>query len=173
MNRDAISLRPIRPEDGEEMEFLYRVYASTRTEELAPVPWSGEEKEEFLRMQFQAQHVYYREHYGEADFLVILNGGEPIGRLYVQRWPDDIRLVDIALLPEHRGGGIGGALVRELLAEGEREGKTVSIHVERFNPAMRLYERLGFEKKGEAGVYHLMAWSPPARRREEDVSCAG
>ena len=153
----AITLRPIQPGDE---EFLYRVYASTREAELALVDWDAAQKEAFLRMQFAAQHAYYQEHYADAAFQVILADGRPAGRLYVARWPDEIRIVDIALLPEHRNAGIGTALLRELLAEGTRAGKPVSIHVERFNPALRLYARLGFTSIADKGVYVLMQWSP-------------
>jgi len=150
---DSIALRPVA--EGDE-SFLYEVYASTRQEELAPVPWTEAQKAAFLRMQFEAQRRYYHENYPDAAFLVILRDGRPAGRLYVDRRPDGIRIVDIALLPEQRGAGIGTALLGELLAEGDREGKPVSLHVEHFNPALRLYERLGFRRIADTGVYYLL-----------------
>ena len=156
----AITLRPIEPDDE---EFLYRVYAGTREVELAQVDWDAAQKEAFLHMQFTAQHQYYQEHYAGAAFQVILADGRPAGRLYVARWLDEIRIVDIALLPEYRNAGIGTALLRDLLAEGARAGKPVSIHVERFNPALRLYERLGFTSIADKGVYLLLEWAPAAR----------
>ncbi len=85
---------------------------------------------------------------------------QPVGRLYVIRWDHEIRIVDIALLPQFRRSGIGSSLLQNILAEGARSGKTVTIHVEQFNPAMRLYERLGFQEIGEVGVYYRMEWSP-------------
>ncbi len=86
-----------------------------------------------------------------------------VGRLYVARWPEEIRIVDIALLPEHRGAGIGTSLLEDLVAEAERAGKSLSIHVERFNvQALRFYERLGFETKADKGVYLLMERAPRA-----------
>ena len=151
-------LRPITPEDD---DFLLRVYASTRADEMAAVPWSEEEKENFLRFQFDAQHTYYQQQFPNAAYDVILLEGVPIGRLYIDRREDEIRLIDIALLPESRGGGLGGAIMREILAEGEAAGKLVRIHVEQNNPALRLYERLGFEQIEEQGVYYLMEWTPP------------
>jgi ribosomal protein S18 acetylase RimI-like enzyme len=151
--RGGVRLRPVGAGDE---EFLFRVYAGTRIEELAVTNWSEPQREAFLRQQFSAQQRYYREHYAGATFDVIERDGQPIGRLYVARWPDEIRIVDIALLPEHRRRGIGSALVKEVLAEGDAAGKPVSIHVEQFNPAMRMYERLGFERVGEVGVYWLM-----------------
>jgi ribosomal protein S18 acetylase RimI-like enzyme len=150
-----LGFRPIAPADE---EFLYRVYASTREEELAPVPWDDEQKEAFLRMQFAAQHSHYQEHYADARFEIVLAGEQPIGRLYVDRREDELRIIDIALLPEHRGRGIGGRLMRPLLEEAAAGGLPVRIHVERENPAMRLYERLGFRQTGDTGVYLLMEW---------------
>jgi ribosomal protein S18 acetylase RimI-like enzyme len=85
----------------------------------------------------------------------------PAGRFYVHRREREIRLMDIALLPEHRGRGIGSALLHDLFAEAAAAGKRVTVHVEEYNPARRLYERLGFKKIGEHGVYHLMEWRPP------------
>ena len=153
----TVALRPVRDDDR---EFLYRVYASTREEELAVVPWREEQKEEFLRMQFRAQDVHYRQHYGDARYDVILLDGEPVGRLYVDRRDDEIRIIDIALLTGHRRKGIGGSLVRELLDEAAAADKPVTIHVEHYNPAMSLYTRLGFTKIGDTGVYDLMEWRP-------------
>jgi len=113
-------------------------------------------------MQFDAQSRHYREHYRDAAFQVILRDGRPAGRLYVDRGPASIRIIDIALLAEHRRAGIGTALLAELLAEGDREGKPVSLHVEHLNPAMRLYERLGFRRIEDTGVYYLLERPPGA-----------
>jgi ribosomal protein S18 acetylase RimI-like enzyme len=153
----AIVLRPATDADR---PFLERVYASTRTEELAPVPWSDDEKAAFLAQQFEAQRTAYSGAYPRASFDVVMVHGEPAGRLYVDRRPADIRIVDIALLPEYRGRGIGTALLRAVQAEAVASNRTVSIHVERFNPARALYERLGFEVVGATGeVYLLLEWS--------------
>lgn len=150
----------------DDLPFLAELYASTRREEVARTPWTPEQREEFLRWQFDAQHAHYQEHYPDCEFLVVEQGGDAIGRLYVDRWPEEIRLVDIALLPEHRGGGMGTNLLHALLDEGRREGLPVSIHVEANNPAMGLYQRLGFEHVDTNGVYHLMRWSPRASSAE-------
>jgi len=154
----SITLRPIREED---MELLYRVYYSTREEELRMiVDWTDEMKEAFVRQQFSAQHAWYQEHYVGAKFDVVLVDGVPAGRLYVHRREREIRLVDITLLPEVRNRGIGGALLADLLAESEATGKPLTIHVEKFNPAMRLYQRLGFRSIEDRGPYDLLEWRP-------------
>lgn len=149
----TIRLRPIVDSDR---ETLYRCYASTRTEELSVVDWSDEKKESFLRMQFDAQTVHYNKHYSSASFQIILRGEEPIGRLYVHRSGSGVRIVDITLLPPYRGQGIGSALLGDLIAESVACAKPLSIHVEKYNPAKRLYERLGFVPVGEVGIYDLM-----------------
>jgi ribosomal protein S18 acetylase RimI-like enzyme len=155
---ERLTLRPVGPRDE---EFLYRVYAGTRVEELAVVPWDEAQKEAFLRLQFDAQSRWYREHYARATYEVVLVDGEPAGRLYLHRGETEIRIVDIALLPEHRGSGVGTSLLSDLLAEADAAGKRVTIHVERFNPALHLSERLGFEVAEDKGAY-LFLERPPA-----------
>jgi GNAT superfamily N-acetyltransferase len=151
-----ISLRPITPEDD---GFLARVYASTRWDELAPTGWSEEQKAEFCRRQFDAQSAYYAVNYPGASLQVIERDGQPIGRLYVARREKEIRIVDITLLPESRGSGLGAKLLRDLQDEARSAGKSLTIHVERFNRALQLYQRLGFEPVEDKGVYLLMRWS--------------
>lgn len=157
----TVELRPITAEDE---DFLMRVYFSTREEELRPVPWSEAQKAAFLEQQFRAQHDFYQQQFPEARFDLVLLYGKPVGRLYVDRREDEIRIIDIALLTEARGQGLGGRLLEELLEEAGREGKAVSIHVERNNPALRLYHRLGFQSVEDQGVYYLMEWRSDAAR---------
>ena len=154
---NGVTLRPMTHDD---LPFLRRVYAGTRANELAQTPWGDEEKQAFLDMQFQAQHTHYQKHFPEASYQIIEQRGEPIGRLYLDRRPDELRIIDIALLPEKRGGGIGGTLMRRILDEAALVGKPVRIHVERNNPAMQLYDRLGFRKVEDQGVYWLMERLP-------------
>jgi ribosomal protein S18 acetylase RimI-like enzyme len=144
------------------MEFLLALYATTREDELKQVPWTAEQKAAFVHQQFWAQHTHWHENYTDTTWDLVLVDGVPAGRLYVARWPEDIRIVDIALMPEHRGAGLGTRMIREIFAEGDASGRKVSIHVEIFNPARRLYERLGFVQAGEHGVYLLMERHPVA-----------
>lgn len=150
----------LRPAVLGDEEALYRIYAATRTAEMALTNWDDAQQEQFLRMQFAAQHQYYQEHYTDTSWDLIICDGQVAGRLYVARWPEQIRIVDIALLPPYRGQGIGGMLLRELQEEGAQVRKPLTIHVEQFNPARRLYERLGFVRIAERGVYDLLQWSP-------------
>jgi ribosomal protein S18 acetylase RimI-like enzyme len=148
----------LRPETEADVEFLAGLYASTREEELRPVEWSDEVKKAFLRSQFDAQSLHYKEHYSAAEYWVIEREGQPVGRLYLHYQPKDLRIVDIALMPEHRRHGIGGTILRQLLADAAVTGRAVSLHVEKNNPALRLYQDLGFNVIGEHGYYFLLEW---------------
>ncbi len=127
---------------------------------MAPVPWPEEAKRAFLTDQFRLQRTHYRTHYEGAQFLVIEAKERPVGRLYLHATPDEVRVMDIALVPEHRGRGTGGALLREILAQAREDGKRVTCHVEFNNPAQRLYNRLGFRTAEERGVYLFLEWRP-------------
>lgn len=156
-----ISLRPATPDDR---ALLAAIYASTREEELAQAAdWTDEMKAQFLEHQFNAQHTYYQQVYPDAEYLIILVEGQAAGRIYIERnlIPGTIRVIDITLLPPFRNQGIGQYLFRQLMSEAEAAGKTLTIHVEQFNPARHLYERLGFKIIKEThGVYLLMEWTP-------------
>ncbi|HLP02944.1 MAG TPA: GNAT family N-acetyltransferase [Opitutaceae bacterium] len=154
----ALSLRPVAPADR---EFLFEVYASTRAEELAVVPWSPADKDAFLRMQFEAQDRDYRANYPAESFHLILDDGAPAGRLYLERTPTELHLIDIALLPAFRGRGRGTALLRDLLAEARAAQLPIRLYVEHLNPARRLYFRFGFTDVEEHGPYWQMKWTPP------------
>lgn len=153
---DHLSFR--RERDGDRA-FLCRLYASTREQELAVTGWDEGQKREFLQMQFEAQHSHYRKYFSNADFMVILAGEQPVGRYYLNRREREIRVIDIALLPEWRNRGLGSMLMRDLLQQARRDGSPVRLHVEKFNPALRLYERLGFRAREDLGVYLRMEWN--------------
>lgn len=162
----TITLRPIAPTDE---PFLARLYASTRADEMAMVPWDAAQKQAFLAMQFEAQHTFYQREFRDASFDLVLLHNEPIGRLYLHRRADEVRIIDIALLPTYRNRGIGGAFMRAILAEAARAGLPVRIHVERTNPALRLYWRLGFRHVADNGIYFLMEWVPPTEDTPTDA----
>jgi ribosomal protein S18 acetylase RimI-like enzyme len=157
MAKTNLALRPIRNDD---LAFLYQVYASTREDELAPLPWTDSQKQTFLQMQFNAQHHYYQENFAKASYQVILQDEQPVGRLYVDRGSDEIRIIDIALLGAARNQRIGSLLLQQILDEATLSGRRVVLHVEKNNPALRLYQRLDFQVKEDKGVYWFMQWSP-------------
>ncbi len=150
-----VALLPVQPGDD---PFLLAVYAGTREEELSRVPWPAEHKAAFVARQFAAQKSHYAQHYTSMSSDVVLVDGAPAGRLLVARWTSEIRIVDISLLPEFRGRGVGSGLLAGLQEEAAASGKVLSIHVEKFNPALRLYERLGFLPVEDKELYLLMEW---------------
>lgn len=166
MNGD-VSIRPIRsPEDD---DFDLSVYASTRLRELTFLGWTSEQIDDFVRMQYQAQTRHYRQHYPDADWSIVTVADEGVGRLIVTRSDQNILIVDIALLPGYRSVGIGGIVVRRLLAEAEEAGITLRCHVEQANPARGFWEHLGLVPAGVDGAHVLMerrcATSPRLPRR--------
>jgi ribosomal protein S18 acetylase RimI-like enzyme len=144
--------------------FLYRTYASTRTEEMALTGWNAEQQEAFLRMQYEAQRQSYRMHISDAQYLVVRCGKIAVGRLILERTAEEIHIVDIALLTQFRRQGIGSALMEGILREAAEFGKFVRLFVERFNPALRWYEQLGFGVVSAAPIYLEMVWRPGSRR---------
>jgi len=155
----SITVREAREEDE---PLLRKVYASTREQELALVAWSDEQREAFLRMQFDAQHFHYHSKFPEASYRVILHEAEPIGRVYVLRLEEGLRILDITLLPQYRSAGFGTKLIKEILEEADQTGKAVNIWVEHFNRSRGLFERLGFAKVQEDGVNWLLEYRSKA-----------
>jgi ribosomal protein S18 acetylase RimI-like enzyme len=150
----------LRAAGADDEPFLYRVYGSTREDELAPLGWDEAATEAFLRMQFAVQSRAYRDAHPQASFEVIVVDGEPAGRLYVDRAGAAIHVVDIALLPTHRGAGIGTRLLADLIDEARRAGRRVEVEALRGSRAVALYERLGFRVEREGDVYIGLGWSP-------------
>ncbi len=153
----TIALRAYQDTDR---DFLFRLYSSTRAQEIAPFGWPPAQQEAFLRMQFTAQQRWYSMSYEQAEHQIIEEGGVPIGRIMVLRQPPAAVLIDIALLPEHRGKGIGGELIRQVIQQCDQQGLPLRLQVLRANPALRLYERLGFVRTQEDQIYIHMERSP-------------
>jgi ribosomal protein S18 acetylase RimI-like enzyme len=153
----TVSLRPFRADD---QEFLFTLYAGTRIHEIAPFGWPEAQQQAFLRMQFGAQQRWYESVYAGAEHQIVEQDGVLIGRLMVLRQPPAVTLVDIALLPEHRGRGIGGDLIRQLIRQCDEQKLPLRLQVLKGNPALRLYERLGFARTGEDQMYIQMERPP-------------
>jgi len=153
----SITCRPVGPDDH---AFLLEVYGSTRADEMALVPWNDDQKRAFIKMQFTGQQEHYQNTFPTASHEIILLSGRPVGRLYVARLEQEIRIVDITLLPAERNAGIGSFLLSGLLDEARRVDKIVRIYVEKVNPSLRLFERLNFKPVEEHGFHLLLEWSP-------------
>ena len=135
------TLRPVRESDD---PFLLSLYASTRAAEMAVVPWSDEQKDAFVKMQFAGQKSGYANDYPDAQHSIICVDEEPVGRIYLSRSPDSFHILDITITVRFRNKGIGSAVLREILQEADHASKLATIYVENFNPSQSLFERLGF-----------------------------
>jgi ribosomal protein S18 acetylase RimI-like enzyme len=153
----ALSHRPRLPDDE---EFLFRLYACTRTEELAAWGWPPAQQEAFLRMQFRARAQSYAASYSGALHSILLLGDLPVGSAMVWRGPSEFRLVDIAVLPEFRNRGCGAQWISRLISEAAAARIPVHLSVQRGNPAIRLYERLGFVPVDPGPIYIEMEHKP-------------
>lgn len=165
MSGEALPLPPvagiaIRREAETDLPFLLQLYASTREREMALVPWDEAAKQAFVEMQFSAQRLHYRGAYPDGVFAIVEKDGAPAGRLYVNRSARELRVIDIAIAPSCRGAGIGSAIMAAVLASADADGLVVSIHVEHENPALGWYERMGFERVREVGLYFYMERRP-------------
>lgn len=153
-----ITLRLAQPDDG---TFLCELYSSTRREELSALGWDTAQQDTFLKFQFTAQRRHYEIAFPDSDHRIVLRDENPIGRILVFTSPIEMRLVDIALLPEYRGRGIGEGLLRDLLDAAKAANKPVTLHVAKISRAASLYRRLGFSIAGDAGTDYKMEWRAP------------
>ena len=159
-----VTLRSVNTDD---YDFLVEVYGSTRAEEMALVPWTTEQQQAFVRSQFDAQQDHYAKKYPTASHDIIVSNNRPVGRLYVARLEQEIRIIDIVLLPAERNTGIGSYLIKQLLDEANRSGKITRIYVEDFNPSLRLFERLGFSPSEQHGIHLLLQCKPGLEVKNE------
>ena len=140
-------------------EFLVSVYADSRLEEMQQIQhWTTDEKNEFLRFQFNAQDSHYREHYPDAEYLIIEQSEKSIGRFYIERRDSNICVMDIAILQQHRRQGVAKKLLTDVLTEAKQKGISVNLHVEPDNVAKKLYLSLGFVVTDKISFYEKMEW---------------
>lgn len=159
-----MKLRSATPDDK---PFLLSLFATTRSDELAFMNLDENQKQSFIAMQFEAQSRQYGMSYPQAQNSIILRNDAPVGRILLDRGEQQFTLVDVALLPAHRGAGIGTALIQDFAKEAAAGGKPIRLHVLTSSPAKRLYERLGFSPVGGDAVYLEMKWMPAASQSTE------
>jgi ribosomal protein S18 acetylase RimI-like enzyme len=155
----SIDFRPVVPGDR---DLLLRLYASTRQTEMNMVPWSAEQKNAFIEMQFKAQDMFFREKFADAEFSIILSNGTPAGRLYVVQKTDALHVIDLTVLPSHRELGVGAAVVRRLQDDARAKALPLTIYVDTMSPAIAFFAKRGFTKEREEALNVLMMWKPPA-----------
>ena len=159
----------LQPASGDDEDFLFRLYARTREEEVTAWGWGAAQRDTFLRMQFQAQRNSYKAAYPQADRNLIVADRVAIGCLLVNlpetgfAPADQVHLVDISILPEYRNQGIGTGLIRGLLHEAEVMARPLALQVARNNRAIGLYERLGFKLVSANEMYCQMIWHPDTK----------
>ena len=159
----------LRAETEDDTPVAFRLYASTREEELAQIPgWSAEQKLAFVTQQFQAQRTHYRNFIPNCEYRLIERDGVPVGRLYLEERVTQVHITDIVLLPEERGKGAGTLILKALIEFAHARGKGLGIFVEKFNPALHLYRRLGFLEIDDGEVYLEM--DGPAEGAQPAVS---
>jgi ribosomal protein S18 acetylase RimI-like enzyme len=148
----------LRPAELADETFLETIYAETRRGELAVFNWSREQEDAFFKMQFRLQNQAYEMQFPDADYRIVELDKIPIGCLIVER-AGEIRLVNIALLPEFRSRGIGAFLLKQLQAEAQAADKPLSLSVLKTNDrAVNLYKRCGFAVTGSDELYLAMRW---------------
>lgn len=150
----------LRPATAADRPYLLQLYGESRATELSVTGWSDEQRAAFIAMQFTAQDADYRSRFPAASFDVVLLDGTPAGRLYVDRRPTTIHVLDILVDARARRTGIGTALLRTLMQEGAASGRQLTLYVEKLNPARAWYERLGFVESEQQDLHVLMTWSP-------------
>ena len=161
LKQPTIELRTAKADDE---HLLLQIYASTRSEEMAMVPWTSDQQQAFVSMQFKAQQEHYHQKYPTASHDIIVVNRRDVGRLYVARLEDQIRIVDITLLPECRSEGVGKQILTRLMNEAADTRLPLRIYVESFNRSLKLFERLGFSRVSEDGMHLLMEWRPHTAR---------
>lgn len=160
-NKIPFELRPVTTADE---PFLYRLYCTTREDEMNAANFSPEQREQFLRMQFTAQKTHYETFFPESVHRIITTENNPIGREYVYRSDVEILLLDLVLLPEFCGCGIGTVLLERLFDESRATQIPVRLHALKYNNrALKLYERMGFRAIEDDGVYYFLEWRENAR----------
>ncbi len=148
----------LHAEAAADTDFLRRLFVWQRWGEMAPLPWDDAQKVALLESQFSLQQRQYASQYPGVQFLVLAEAGGPVGRLYLAELDREIRIVDVLFHPERRGQGIGAALLAGVQDRAAERGLGVSLHVDKTNPALRLYRRLGFLITADTGISWCMEW---------------
>ena len=155
---DSITLRPVEETD---QDFLIELYKSSRGDDLRGLGWSEDRISEFLELQYEAQGNLQDDNQQASDQVVLVNG-KRIGRLSIETRADEIRCIDLALLPDYRNQGVGTLLIQRLQQQAWSASIRLHVQVIRFNRAVNFLERLGFRRTSETGTHFQMEWLPEA-----------
>jgi ribosomal protein S18 acetylase RimI-like enzyme len=134
------------PAGASDSGFLYRLFESIRGQQFAQIPLPPAQLEALVRMQFSAQQTGYRNRYPQSQDFIVMTGDKPAGRIWLNESPSEVAIVDIAILPEYRGCGLGTSVLTQIVSNASLSAKAIRLQVDRANiGAARLYRRLGFE----------------------------
>ena len=165
MTQVTVSLQPVT---AAAEPFLLQVYASSRADEMALVPWSEEQKQAFLTAQFNAQQQHYEKTYPDARHDIVMVEGDPAGRMFVARLATEIRIVDVVLLPNYRNRRIGSRLLNDLKHEADKLGIPLRVYVEHFNPSFPIFVHHDFIAGKQEGFHILMEWVPRSSQKQKN-----
>ena len=150
----------LSPASEGDREFLIRVYADGRRDELARAMWTDEQTRMFVEHQLDAQTRHYHTVYPNSTHEIIRWNDEPAGRLFLDRGLNEIAILDITVLSDYRCRGIASRLVEELQKEASAHAKPVRIYVESFNPCAAFFIKRGFQVTEQDGVNVKYVWMP-------------
>ena len=150
-----------RPVNDNDIDFLLELYATTRSDIQQLIDWSPAQKANFIRMQFEAQHLHYKTHFPNTRFSVILDSDDRrIGRYYLCLATNEVRVIDIAILPAHQRQRIGSAIITETMEKSRVAKLPLRLHVEKTNPALNWYLQMGFNEIEETDYTLHLEWEP-------------
>lgn len=155
----TVRMRPVNETDD---SFLYDVVSSTVRNQFKKMGGDIQIMEPLLRIQYENQTREYRKRFPQASHLIVTINNVDAGRIYLDRNSEEIRILDVTLLPEYRGKGLGAFILKMLEEEAAQNQLPIRIYVEEGNPSLRLFRRLGYQFQGKYGeVHNLLQWTPP------------
>jgi GNAT superfamily N-acetyltransferase len=151
----------VRPALQQDEQFVYDVAYQVMHDHLHAHLWDPNIRHALLDLQVRSKNASYAAVHPGADYAIIMQDDQPVGRMIIDRSGEFYHLVDISIVPAHRGAGIGTRLVLALCMEAETIHKSVRLYVSITNPrAAELYKRLGFRVIEDQQTDILMERSP-------------
>lgn len=153
----------LRPQTEADLPFVEELVIAVREDEPGFRHLLPDERVRLLKEQHQLQWSHYRKVFPAAHFLLILADGQPVGRFYLDHAADHLRVIELSILPDYQGHGIGRRLMETIQAEAARRRHPVRLSVVNGNPVERFYATLGFVRDGLNGSHLRMRWSADPR----------
>ena len=125
-----ITLRPARTQDFDFCEALYFAGMENIIREL--------------NLDRVAQSASFRQLWELTQVRIIVVDGADVGWLQSTKQGDSLFLAQLFVSASFQRRGIGTEVMHRLIAEAARARQAVTLGVVKINPALRLYERMGF-----------------------------